>query len=86
MEQSERPKGAGAFEFEQLLDKDTEPLPDQFQNPSGVGRGECDTESGGDADAACDLESTAEVSDLVLEETKPGVGIEGFEGEEDGGS
>jgi hypothetical protein len=76
---------SGAFAFKPLLEEGLEPPPEEFANPSGLSRGECDTDAGAAADPECDLEITAEVDDLVLEETMPGYGIEGFEGEEVGG-
>lgn len=60
-------------------------LPEDYSNPPGVGRGACDIEEHAEHDAECDFEATAQVQDFVLEETKPGMGIEGFEGEEVGG-
>lgn len=78
------PDGSGAYGWAPLVDETrTELPPEEFANPSGVGRGEC--EEGPDESGECDLEVTAQVDDLVLEETKPGFGISGFEGEEDGG-
>lgn len=76
---------SGAYAFKPLLDKGLKPPPDEFANPAGVSRGDCDTEEGADEDPDCDLEATAQIQDFVLEETKPGSGIEGFEGEEVGG-
>lgn len=75
---------SGAYAWEPLLDEARTPPADEFANPAGVSRGECDTAEGADA-VGCDLEVTAQVEDLVMEETKPGIGIEGFEGEEVGG-
>lgn len=57
--------------------------PEEFQNPPGVGGNSCDTQSNPSDSEPCDP-SAAE--DLVMEETKPGIGIEGFEGEEVGGA
>jgi hypothetical protein len=75
----------GAYAFEPLLEKGRTPPPEEYSNPAGISRGDCDTEEGAENDESCDLEVTAQVQDLVLEETKPGFGIEGFEGEEVGG-
>ncbi len=61
------------------------PVPDEFANPAGSGRGECDTEPEEAQDASCDLEATAQIEDMALGETKPGYGIAGYEGEEVGG-
>jgi hypothetical protein len=69
-------------------DELTAPVPDEFANPAGIGRGDCDTEEdaeGAEQDASCDLEATAQIEDMVLEESKPGFGIAGYEGEEVGG-
>lgn len=60
-------------------------VPDEFANPAGIGRGECDTAADDVQDALCDLEATAQIEDMVLEESKPGFGIAGYEGEEVGG-
>jgi hypothetical protein len=64
---------------------DTPLVPDEFANPAGVSRGECDTAADDAQDASCDLEATAQIEDMVLEESKPGFGIAGYEGEEVGG-
>jgi hypothetical protein len=76
---------SGAYAWKPLLDEDAQTPPEEFTNPPGIGRGACDTEEGSASDPACDLEVTAQVEDMFLEETKPGFGIPGFEGEEDGG-
>jgi hypothetical protein len=73
-----------ASEREPLAEGQESPL-DEFSNPPGVSRGSCDTAEGADGDPDCGLEVTAQVKDQVLEETKPGIGIPGFEGEEVGG-
>jgi hypothetical protein len=77
-------------DYESAIDREPvegqDPLIDEYSNPAGVSRGACDTDEGAGADASCDLETTAQVEDLVLEETKPGRGISGFEGEEVGGA
>jgi len=75
----------GAFEYEPLLDDSVQPPAEEFSNPPGISRGDCDEEQGPQGDSTCDVEVTAQVEDLFLEETKPGFGIPGFEGEEDGG-
>lgn len=75
---------SGAYGWDALLDKDTEEPPEEYSNPSGIGRGACDTDQGS-SDSDCQDELTAQVDDFVMEETKPGFGIPGFEGEEDGG-
>jgi hypothetical protein len=85
VDHEEKLDSSGAFAYRPLLDKDRKPPPEEFSNPSGTSRGDCDTEEGAKQDSDCDLEVTAQVRDLVLEETKPGFGIEGFEGEEVGG-
>ena len=56
--------------------------PDEYANPPGIGGGACDV-----ADVAVEAEpcDPAEAEDLVLEESKPGAGIYGYEGEEVGG-
>lgn len=83
-EQRPQPDQTGAYDWDRLVDEDAaEPPPEEFSNPAGVSRGDCD--AGGEEAGDCDLEVTAEVDDLFLEETKPGIGISGFEGEEDGG-
>ncbi|PKQ15614.1 MAG: hypothetical protein CVT67_08810 [Actinobacteria bacterium HGW-Actinobacteria-7] len=60
-------------------------VPDEFANPAGSSRGECDTAPDDEQDASCDLEVTAQVEDMVLGETRPGFGIGGYDGEEVGG-
>lgn len=85
MDDEEELDGTGAFAYKPLLDKGLKPPPDEFTNPAGTSRGKCDTDEPSERDESCDLEVTAQVQDLVLEETKPGYGIEGFEGEEVGG-
>ncbi len=86
MDNEEKLDSSGAYAFKPLLDEEHKPPPDEFSNPPGVSRGDCDTKEGAEQDASCDLEATAQIQDLVLEETKPGYGIEGFEGEEVGGA
>lgn len=88
--------GPGVHEaFHELLDRLEHDYPkhgrpgaaaaaEVYANPPGVGRGDC-AQDLAEQDAACDLESTAQVEDQVLEETKPGFGIDGYEGEEVGG-
>lgn len=94
MEEKRKLDRTGAYDWEALMDEWQELPPDEFSNPPGIGRGACDTPQSeenpaADATAAaqgsCDIEIKAEVEDLFLEETKPGFGIPGFEGEEDGG-
>jgi hypothetical protein len=84
MESERKLDRSGAYDWEPLLDEESEAPPDEFANPSGIGRGDCASDPA-EADESCDVETTAQVEDLVLEETKPGFGIPGFEGEEDGG-
>lgn len=79
----DKAEGSGAYESDPQLE--AQPPPAEFENPAGVSRGECDTGTGVDTEPGCDLEITAQVEDLVMEETKPGFGIPGYEGEEDGG-
>ncbi|MHB9003725.1 MAG: hypothetical protein ACYC6C_06630 [Coriobacteriia bacterium] len=76
---------SGAYAWQPLIDEDTQELPEEFTNPAGISRGDCDDDTAGD-DASCDVEATAQIEDMFMEETKPGIGILGFEGEEDGGS
>ena len=75
---------SGAYAWKPLLEEQESP-PEEFTNPAGVSRGTCDTDQGAEQDSSCDTEVTAQVQDMVAEETKPGSGIEGFEGEEVGG-
>jgi hypothetical protein len=84
MDDKEKLDRSGAYDYERLLDQ-KEPPPEEAQNPSGIGRGDCDDSEAAKSDSSCDVELTAQVEDLFLEETKPGHGIPGFEGEEDGG-
>lgn len=58
------------------------PPPDDYANPPGLGGDECEAKLAIAQDESCDP-SAAE--DLVLEESKPGAGIFGYEGEEVGG-
>lgn len=85
MSDEQAKSGRGAYEYQRLVDERHEAPPEDFQNPPGVSRGECDTDPDSH-DESCDLEATAQIDDFALEETKPGTGIGGFEGEEDGGS
>lgn len=85
MNQDEKLDSSGAYAYEPLLDEGDKAVPEAFSNPSGTSRGDCDTDEGAATDAACDIEVTAQTQDFVLEETKPGSGIPGFEGEEVGG-
>ena len=59
----------------------TAPPPDEFANPPGVGGEVCEIED----DAPSEPCDPTEAEDLVLEESKPGYGISGYEGEEVGG-
>ena len=81
----EKLDSTGAYAFKPLLEKRGKTTPEEFANPPGTSRGACDTEAGARQDPDCEFEVTAAVQDLVFEETKPGVGIDGFEGEEVGG-
>lgn len=56
--------------------------PEEYENPPGVGGDTCDVEPAVEETEPCDP-SGAE--DMVMEESKPGIGILGFEGEEVGG-
>jgi hypothetical protein len=77
---------SGAFDYPPLLDESATPPPEEFQNPPGTTRGDCESKTGHYNDPDCELDVTSQLTDDVLEETKPGYGIEGFEAEEDGGS
>ncbi len=56
------------------------PPPEEYSNPAGVGGDDCLIE---DLDEQpCD---PAGAEDLAMEESKPGYGIAGYEGEEVGG-
>lgn len=82
--QEEKLDSSGAYAWKPLLE-DAEPTDEESSNPAGASRGGCDQEKVASEDESCALEVTAQVEDLVVEETKPGYGIEGFEGEEVGG-
>jgi len=56
--------------------------PEEYSNPAGVGGDVCEVETAARETEPCD---PTEVEDLVLEESKPGYGISGYEGEEVGG-
>lgn len=56
--------------------------PDEYANPAGLGGETCDPDVTAEEEEPCDPSSS---EDLVMEESKPGVGIPGFEGEEVGG-
>jgi hypothetical protein len=60
----------------------TGPPPDEYANPPGVGGEDCDIEA---ADAEAEPCDPTRAEDLVLEESRPGFGISGYEGEEVGG-
>lgn len=81
----EEPKGGHTFEHRYEADQPAE----RPGNPSGVAEGECDPKThsheGPDHDETCDIATTAHVDDFALEESKPGEGIPGYEGEESGG-
>lgn len=84
MRDEEKLDRSGAFDYEELVDEER-PAPSQdIGNPAGITRGDCDT-AAADEDDTCDHEITAHVDDLFMEETKPGYGILGYEGEESGG-
>lgn len=84
MGDQERLDRSGAYDFEELVDEDR-PAPSQdVGNPAGITRGACDTDEASEDDS-CDIEIKAHVDDLFMEETMPGYGIAGYEGEEDGG-
>lgn len=76
-----RPSQDGAGHARQPVDRAPEP-PREDGNPAGLGVDSCDSAAGIDPAEPCD-ESAPE--DLVMEESKPGAGISGFEGEEVGG-
>lgn len=80
----ERHNTTGEFMDAERERLENEDRPEPPGNPPGVSRGECDDQDAAEA-PACDVEVTAQVEDQVLEETKPGFGISGYEGEEDGG-
>ncbi len=61
----------------------TAPPPEEYANPPGVGGENCDVVEPGAQEEPCD---PTEIEDMVLEESKPGSGIEGYEGEEVGGA
>jgi len=58
------------------------PPPEEYANPAGVGGEVCDVV---EADAEAEPCDPSEIKDMVLEESKPGYGISGYEGEEVGG-
>ncbi len=60
----------------------TAPPPEEYTNPAGVGGEVCEVEAVDREAEPCD---PTEAEDLVLEESKPGFGISGYEGEEVGG-
>jgi hypothetical protein len=79
--EEKRPEGSGAYDWKPLLENE-EPPPEEFTNPAGLSQVECDIEPPAEKTEPCD---PTEVEDMVLEESFPGYGIPGFEGEEDGG-
>jgi hypothetical protein len=56
--------------------------PEKFENPPGLGGDTCDVDAPVDDVEPCDPTPS---EDLVMEESKPGTGIPGYEGEEVGG-
>ncbi|MDO8847156.1 MAG: hypothetical protein Q7W51_02060 [Coriobacteriia bacterium] len=58
------------------------PPPEEYSNPPGIGAEVCDTDDEAQQAEPCDSTSA---EDQVLEESKPGYGIFGYEGEEVGG-
>jgi hypothetical protein len=85
MDQEEKFDSTAASKDSFPLEKGRNSAPAEYSNPPGTSRGDCDIEELAEQDEDCGSEITAQVQDLVLEETKPGVGIDGFEGEEVGG-
>lgn len=85
MEEQRKQDRTGAYDWEELVEEDAKRPAEEYENPAGISRGDCDDENTADQDSACHFEVTAQVEDLFMEETKPGFGIAGFEGEEDGG-
>jgi len=75
------PEPIGSAKSSENLAAATAP-PEEYANPAGVGGDVCDVETVALEDEPCD---PTEVEDLVLGESKPGIGIWGYEGEEVGG-
>lgn len=84
MEEQRKQDRTGAYDWEALVE-DVKRPPEEYENPAGISRGDCDEADAAGQGSACHFEVTAQVEDLFMEETKPGFGIAGFEGEEDGG-
>lgn len=59
-----------------------QPPPEKYENPPGIGEDVCEVEDIDGGIEPCD----SPIEDQVLEESKPGTGIEGYEGEEVGGT
>jgi len=59
----------------------TEPPPEEYANPPGLGEEKHTAAVDADSEPCAD----SAIEDLVLEESKPGYGIAGYEGEEVGG-
>jgi hypothetical protein len=78
---AKEPEPGGIVGTAQRLGRTPAP-PEEFSNPPGVGGNLCDIEGTAEEPEPCD---PTEVEDLVLEESKPGYGISGYEGEEVGG-
>src|SRR5664280_1037418 len=66
MDDEEKLDSSGAYAYKPLLDEKLKPPPEEFTNPAGVSRGDCDTEEAAEQDSGCDLEVTAQIEDLVL--------------------
>lgn len=84
MNDDRRPEAYDENEPESVTGGEDELPSPESGNPSGISRGDCDTDEGQD-DQSCDFEATAQVKDMFLGETLPGEGIAGYDAEEDGG-
>ena len=79
--EEKRPDEAGAYEWDSALK--SEPTPDEYLNPPGLGTDGCEVADDTSEDEPCE---PSQMEDMVLGETMPGQGIPGFDAEEDGGA
>lgn len=86
MDHDEKLDSLGADAQQPILDDGSKPVPDEHSKPAGRDEEECDIGEGVTPDSSCSTIETTQLEDFVLDETVPGTGIPGFEGEEDGGA
>ena len=86
MDHDEKLDSPGAHAHKPILGEGPKPVPDKLSNPADEDEEECDIKDGHTPDFSCSTMETTQLEDLVLDEDRPGIGIPGYEGEEDGGA